>query len=207
MTSMQHWTPEQWAVFAVTIAAGVIAAALLYAARSAVLGWKPPAPLHILATGKPPRPSLVMTERRYAALATALDRTTWIEPSHNVPIIVADDWTDPTLSDFTDHGIGALPTIQALGDTDEMQTSAELAAWVNRYADLSALMPETDAARETMRVNLEPVMRKARLWRVRGEGGPARQQLNDWRMHEHTGEYPMLTTSDLRPYAAALLVS
>jgi hypothetical protein len=212
MTSLQHWTLEQWAVFGVTIAAGIAAATLLYVARSAVIGWTAPAPLRRVEHTSTPRPSLVLTQQRQAvaaryAPAWAIEAG-YIEPTRQVPIIVGADWTDPAmLDDFTDPGIGALSSIRALDDSDEMQTTAELDAWINAYADLGALMPETDAARETMRVNLEPALRTARLWRVRGEGGPARQQLNDWRMDTPTGEHRMLTTADLGPYARALLAS
>jgi hypothetical protein len=58
-----------------------------------------------------------------------------------------------------------------------------------------------------MRCNLEPALRKAHLWRIRGERGSGDRALNDWRIGTETGEYAMLTTSDLRSYAAALLVS
>jgi hypothetical protein len=215
MTSVQHWTPEQWAVFAVTIAAGVVAAGLLYAARSAVLGWTAPAPLRHVAHTSTPRPSLVLAQQR-APLPELTSSTDWVaaalDRARPLPVIVGaggvENWVDPTMADFTDHGIGALPTIQIMTVDPTLKTSAELHAeldaWVNAYADLSSLMPETDAARETMRVNLEPCLRKARAWRLRGERG---RELNDWRMNTPTGEWPMLTTADLAPYARALLAS
>jgi hypothetical protein len=172
MTSMQHWTPEQWAVFTVTLAAGLIAAAILAAARR----WTAPALLR--ARGPAPRPSIVLTERRMPVAA-------WQAPT----------WTDPMAADFTDGGIGALSSIQHVTVDPTLRTSAEinaeLDAWVNAYADLSGLMPETDAAAETMRVALEPVLRKAHLWRIRGEGSEQRQRLNDWRMDTPTGEWPL----------------
>jgi hypothetical protein len=213
MTSLQHWTPDQWAVFGVTVAAGVAAAVLLYVARSAVLGWTAPAPLRRVEHTSTPRPSLVLTERRaLASLPAAWEPGSIVSSAylaaHTVPLPA---WIDPMRVDFTDPGIGALSSIQAVSVDPTLRTSAELHAeldaWVNAYADLAPLMPETDAAAEQMRVNLEPVLRTARLWRVRGEGGPARQQLNDWRIDTPTGEYPMLTTADLAPYARALLAS
>jgi hypothetical protein len=208
MTSMQHWTPEQWAVFGLTIAAGIAAAILLYAARSAVLGWPAPTPARRVAPTAVPRPSLVLAERRTSidrdmrvVLADAYEATGGVK--HHLPA-----WVDPMAADFTDPGIGALSSIQAMTIDPTLKTSVELSteesAWVNAYADLSDQMPETDAAVEQMRVALEPALRKARAWRIRGERG---RDLNDWRMNTPTGEYAILTTNDLAPYARALLAS
>lgn len=183
--SFQHWTPEQWSVFTVTVAAGIIAAAVLAVLRRA--RWTAPAPLR--ARGPAPRPSIVLTERR--------------QPMPR--------WTDPMRADFTDPGIGALSSIQAVTVDPTLRTVAEVQAeegmWINAYSDLTYFMPETDAAREQMRVNLEPALRTARLWLMRAGEVGARAALTDWRIDTPTGEYPMLTTADLRPYAAALLVS
>lgn len=202
MTALQHWTPEQWSVFTVVIAAGVIAMAVLAVLHRA--RWTPQ-PLRRVAPTSAPRPSLVLTERRTPSFA--FDPSMRLDDTIALGQIARDEWVDPMAADFTDPGIGALASIQALGDTDEMQTTAELDAWINAYADLRFAMPETAAAREQMRINLEPAMRTARLWRMRGEGGAGRRALNDWRMDTKTGEYPMITTSDLHPYVAALLVS
>lgn len=204
--SFERWTPGQWTVFTLTIAVGLAGVAVLALAGRR---YVPPG-LHLPDIRRVPRPSIVMTERRQPAAVGAV-RMPRIEPSRNVPIIAGElpGWVDPTIADFTDPGIGALSSIQAMTVDPtlrtELEIEAEIAAWVNAYADLSGLMPETAAAAETMRVNLEPCMRKAHLWRIRGEGSQARQTLNDWRMDTPTGEFRMLTTSDLRPYAAALL--
>lgn len=206
--SFEHWTLEQWAVFTVTLAAGIIAAAVLAVLRR----YTAPAPLTLPDIHRVPRPSIVMTERRALAV-TAPRHLPYIEPSRHVPIIVG-EWTDPMAmseTDFTDPGIGSLSSIQATATDPALRTAAEISAelksWVNAYADLSGSMPETDAVREAMRITLEPALRKAHLWRIRGEGSEQRQRLNDWRMNTPTGEYPMLTTADLRPYAAALLLA
>lgn len=209
--SFEHWTPEQWTVFTATVAFGIVAVTVL--ATLARARYIPPAVQH--ARGPAPRPSIVMTERRYTPpwvqdTSRPLPR---IEPSRNVPIIAGElpGWLDPMAADFTDPGIGALSSIQAVTVDPTLKTGAELSAeedaWINAYADLSGAMPETDAAAEQMRINLEPVLRKAHLWRIRGEGSETRQRLIDWRIDTPTGEYPMLTTADLRPYVAALLVS
>jgi hypothetical protein len=194
MTSMQHWTPEQWAVFTVTLAAGLIAAAVVAVLRRYT------APALLRAGGPAPRPSIVMAERR-THTADVGRRMTQPLPT----------WVDPMAADFADPGIGALSSIQAITVDPTLRTSAEISAeesaWINAYADLSGLMPDTAAAAETMRINLEPALRKARLWRVRGERGSGDRALNDWRIDTATGEYRILTTADLAPYAAALLVS
>jgi hypothetical protein len=197
MTSVQQWTDGQWAVFAVTIAAGVAAAVLLYAARSAVLGWTAPAPLRRAALTSAPRPSLVLTERR-AIAAVPLDPRS-IDPAYLAEYmrpLTDRDWRDPMAADFTDPGIGALSSIQAVDVDPTLKTSAELHAeldaWVNAYADLTPLMPETAAAAEQMRIALEPARRTIELWRMRGEGGPARRALNDWRMDTPTGAFPIV---------------
>lgn len=210
--SFEHWTPEQWAVFTVTIALGIcVLAVLALAGRRYV-----PPNLSLPDVRRVPRPSIVMTEHRARNFAAEWRASYDASPApltRPLPIIVGElpDWVDPTIADFTDPGIGALSSIQAVTVDPTLRTeaeiSAELDAWINRYADLSGLMPETAAAAETMRCNLEPVLRKAHLWRIRGEGGPARQALNDWRMDTATGEYRLITTADLRPYAAALLLA
>jgi hypothetical protein len=207
--SFEHWTPGQWTAFTVTLAVGLVAAAVLLLAGRA--RYVPPG-LNLPDIRRVPRPSIVMTERRQRVHdCNTHEPYARIGASRNVPVIAGElpGWVDPTVADFTDPGIGALSSIQAIGVDPTLRTeaeiSAELDAWINAYADLSGLMPETAAAAETMRCNLEPVLRKAHLWRIRGEGGSARQALNDWRIGTKTGEYPMITTADLRPYAVALL--
>lgn len=179
MTSMQHWTTGQWTVFALTILMGLVAVAMAYAARSAVLGWTAPAA---------PRPSLVLTERRQS---------------------VSGAWTDPARADYTDPGIGALPSIQHIDADPALRTAAEIAAeeyaWIHAYDDLTGLMPETDDAREKMRIALEPVERKARLWLMRNGETGARAVLADWRMSTPTAEMPTLDRHYMM--ARALLVS
>lgn len=202
--SFEHWTPQQWAVFTVTIALGfVVAAVLLLAGRRYV----PPAP----GRGREsvPRPSIVLALARTTDAEVDALRGCWREAYDNGTPAV--EWLDPMTADFADPGIGALSSIQAITVDPALRTSAEISAeldaWINAYADLSGLMPETAAAAETMRCTLEPALRKAHLWRIRGEGSEQRQRLNDWRMNTPTGEYPMITTADLRPYAAALLLA
>jgi hypothetical protein len=212
---MQHWTPEQWAIFTATVAIGIATAAVLVLAGRR---YVPPS-LSLPDPARVPRPSIVMTERRarnFAAEWRAAYDTPAVERTQPLPVIVGaggvENWVDPTMADFTDPGIGALSSIQQMVIDPTLRTSAELhaeeSAWINAYADLSGQMPETDAAAETMRIALEPVLRKARLWCVRaGEGGAGRRGLTDWRINTATGEYAMLTTADLAPYARALLAS
>lgn len=208
--NFEHWTPSQWTVFTLTIALGLVAIAIVALAGRR---YTPPQLQH--ARGPAPRPSIAMTERR-AVAAVPLDPRS-VDPVHLAAHMrpLADrgwrEWTDPMTADFTDPGIGALSSIQAITADPALRTEAEISAeesaWVHAYADLSGLMPETDAATETMRCNLEPALRKAHLWRIRGgETGP-RAALTDWRIDTPTGEYPMLTTADLHPYVAALLAS
>jgi len=207
VNSMQHWTPEQWGVFAVTIAAGVIAAALLYAARSAVLGWTAPAPMRRAEVVLTPRPSLMLTQARMTDAEIERFKERWNEAHANGR--PAAEWLDPMRADFTDPGIGALASIQAIDADPQLRTAAELQAeeddWINAYADLTPMMPETAKAHEQMRVALEPAMRTAKLWRIRGEGSTARQWLNDWRMDTPTGEYSPIDRQYFTAYA--LLVS
>lgn len=181
MTSMSQWTTGQWAVFAVTIVLGLGAIALAYFVRSAVLGWTAPAPL------RPVRREPTAAEMRRF-------RSNWLA-ARNAPAHVLDStWSDPMAADFTDPGIGALPSILAVDVDPTLRTSIEISAeedaWINAYADLSGLMPETDAAREDMRVAIEPAMRTARLWLTRAGETGARAALAEWRMNTPTGEYP-----------------
>lgn len=178
MTSMQHWTTGQWTVFAFTVLLGLAGVAMAYAARSAVLGWTAPAPLQ-------PAPVAMLTERR--------------EP---LPIR-----HDPMWQDYTTDGIGALTSIQHIEPDPGLRTAAELAAeeyaWVHAYDHLAPLMPETAKAREAMRIALEPVERKARLWLMRNGEVGARAVLTGWRMDTPTAEYPVLSLQYL--LACALL--
>lgn len=187
MTSMQHWTPGQWAVFTVVIGAGLIATAVLAVLRRYT------APALLRARGPAPRPSIVAAQARMTDAQVDAFKDRWRAAYDNGTPAV--EWLDPMAADFTDPGIGALSSIQAAEADPALHTaaelSAELSAWINAYADLGRLMPETAAAAETMRVNLEPALRKAHLWRIRGEGSEQRQRLNDWRMDTPTGEWPL----------------
>lgn len=180
MTSMEHWTTGQWTVFAVTILLGFAGIVMAYKARSAVLGWNAPAPLR-------PAPVAMLTERR--------------EP---LPIR-----HDPMKQDYEQDGIGALTSILHVPVDPGLRTAAELAAeeyaWIHAYDDLKPLMPETAAAREAMRVALEPAERKARLWLMRNGETGARAVLTGWRMSTPTGAYPAIDHQYMM--ARALLVS
>lgn len=206
MTSMQQWTTGQWAVFAVTIIIGLAAVALAYAARSAILGWTAPAPLRV-ATAAPatPRPRLMLTDRRPPS--TVAVSGGWIEPTRHVPVIVGADgtWTDPALTDYLDGGIGALSAIQQAEADPIMETAAERDTWIHAYGDLKPMMTETAAAREAMRIAIEPAERKARLWLMHAGEVGARAVLTSWRMDTPTAELPALDYQYLTAYA--LLVS
>jgi hypothetical protein len=201
--SFQHWTPEQWSVFTVTVAAGVIAAAVLAVLRRA--RWTAPAPLR--ARGPAPRPSIVRAQLRMTDAEIDAFKDRWRASYGNgTP---AATWIDPMRADFTDPGIGALSSIQAVTVDPTLRTEAEIEAedraWVGAYSDLTYFMPETDAAREQMRINTEPAMRTARLWlMLAGEVG-AKAVLADWRMDTPTGEYAPIDRQHLM--ARALLVS
>lgn len=204
MTSMQQWTPEQWAVFTVTIAAGVIAATLVAVLRRA--RWTPPALLR--ARGPAPRPTVVRAQVRMTDAEVDAFKERW-RAMYDSGTPVA-QWLDPMRADFTDPGIGALSSIQIMTVDPTLKTSTELRAetdaWVNAYADLSFAMPETAQAAEDMRITLEPVLRKARRWLIQGgEGGAGRKGLADWRIGTATGEYPRIDRQYLM--ARALLVS
>lgn len=219
MTAMQHWTTGQWVVFGLTIVVALGAVTLAYVARSAVLGWTAPAPMRI-APSSTPRPSLVLAERRAIAArhAPAMAITAgWIEPARQVPIIVGDSPTalpvqhDPMTLDYSSHGPGALRDLLEVVADPALKTSAEIAAeesaWINAYADLSGMMPETDKVRESMRVAIEPAMRTARLWLMRAGETGARAVLADWRINTDTGEIRNPFAITPRSVARALLVS
>lgn len=190
MTSMQHWTTGQWTVFGLTIAAGLAAVALAWIARSAVLGWTAPAPLRTATHTLAARPTLVLAAARRPLPPHDCNRhEPLIDPARQVPV-----QHDPMTIDYGSHGIGALPDLLVIDADPALRTSTEIAveeaAWINRYADLSGMMPETAAAREGMRVALEPAFRTARLWLIRcGEVG-AKAELAGWRMDTPTGEWP-----------------
>jgi hypothetical protein len=181
--SFEHWTPEQWAVFTITVAAGIVAAVVL----------------------------AVLHRTRY------YDTPAWVDPRgmlteqrRPAPRVIAPaTWVDPMVADYTERGIGALSSIQAMTVDPTLRTAAEVQAeedmWINAYSDLTYFMPETDAAREQMRINLEPAMRTARLWLMRAGEVGARAALSTWRMDTPTGEYAAIDRQQLM--ARALLVS
>lgn len=217
---MQQWTDGQWVVFFVTIAAGLAAMGLAWRVRSAVLGWTAPAPMRYAEHPSTPRPSIVMTERRELASSRPMMLADYIVPPmwHDMPIagpgrelpIIVGEWSDPMAADYSSHGVGALRDLLEVDADPALKTSAELAAeeaaWINAYADLSALMPQTDRARAEMNTAIEPMMRRARRWLyAAGEGSPGRRGLTEWRIGTPTGEYPAVDRQYM--IARALLVS
>lgn len=190
---MNDWTQAQWIAFGGWSVAGTSAVVLLVMALQTVRGWTAPAPLRLAhAAGHTgPRPSITRAVERRPLPAVS--------------------WTDPMRSDFTDGGIGALSSILA-AEADpalvtEHERTAEDDAWVHAYADMSAMMPETAAAAETMRINLEPALRKAHLWLIRAGETGARAALAEWRMSENTGEIRNPFAITPRSVAHTLLVS
>jgi hypothetical protein len=189
---MEYWTQEQWLAFTGLSVSGVAAVALLTMGLRAMRAWTAPAPLRFA-------PAHAMPERRALAVKRA---PAWAAEA---------GWTDPMRTDYTDPGIGALSSIRAVAADPALVTGHERQAteeaWIHAYDDLSGRMPETDRAAETMRVNLEPAMRKARLWLMQAGEIGAKAVLNTWRMDTPTGEYPNPFLITQPAVAAALLES
>lgn len=186
---MNAWTDDQWIAFWLLSVAGAAAVALLTMGLRAMRSWTAPAPLrlagaHAAAAPYPHRDTI----------AVAAPRRTTEAIEH-----------DPRRIDYSRHGIGALSSIQAVKANPALVTKherqAETDAWINAYADMSGMMPETDKAAEAMRVNIEPALRKARLWLMRNGETGARAALATWRMDTPTGEYP--NPYAVTPYAVA----
>lgn len=215
---MQHWTPEQWAAFTLVTGIGLCAIAAITAAVRAVRGWTAPAPLR--RTQAPmPRPTLAR-----AADRAALDAHWRIDSlnaeareRHNAALTGEYTVIDPGLevdpqSDAGTAAIEAGPAAIAAVEPDGgLLTSSERleleAAWINAgTADLEAAL---ERALADFRAAVEPAMRKARAWELRGEEGhgaapSARVALAHWRIDTPTGEYPLVRPRDV---ASALLVS
>lgn len=188
---MSAWTQDQWIAFYGVTAAGIGAVMLLMLGLRAMRQWAAPARLrpHAAHTAHVPSRMLAMP------LPPRADRT------------AAAAWQDPMKADYTQGGVGALSSVLAAAADPALVTEYERRAWINAYADLSGAMPETDAATEAMRVNLEPALRKARVWLMRSGEVGARAVLASWRMDTPTGEYPSPFAITPRAVAAALLES
>jgi hypothetical protein len=139
-------------------------------------------------------------------LAEAGGTAAW---THELPTAPATPLVvDPTGAELAEHlapGAGSLATLAEVGEGSLMRVELidpEVARWFADAFDRPAHSPgrtEAGTADEggvlaRFQVAIEPAMRTARLWRVRGEEGPGvgHRALNDWRINCPTGEWPLV---------------
>ncbi len=186
---MQFWTESQWVAFIGVTTAGVGALMLLLLALGTIRSWATPAPLRLV-----PAHAAHFSSR----------------PAPGVLTMHA--WQDPMKADYTDPGSGALTSVLAVEADPALLTERERQAaedaWVHAYATITDdMLPETLAAAETLRINIEPAMRTARLWLMRAGEVGARAALASWRMDTPTGEYLSPYSPEHRAMVTALLIS
>lgn len=136
------------------------------------------------------------------AVRTWADVRAELYPTVN-PIVV-----DPTGAELAEHlapGAGSLATLAEVGEGSLMRVELidpEVACWFADAFDRPAHAPgraeagtvDEGGVLARFQVAIEPAMRTARLWRVRGEEGPGvgHRALNDWRINCPTGEWPLV---------------
>lgn len=190
------WTTSQWVAFGGTSVAGLCALALIGMAIHAYRSWTMSAvsALHTVPPAGPMRPTIHATVRRLPAGA------------------VLGAWVDPQSAAGTAAIEAGPAAIAATPPRPDLLTSAERAAqlddWI--HASSAELHNALNAALADFRAAVEPAMRKARLWELRGEGGhgggaSARVELAHWRMDTPTGEYPMIVPRSVQQALAEAL--
>lgn len=174
-TAIDAWTQQQWGVFVTVIAAGLLAALLApVAVRTRA---------DVRARRWTPSPGRHVAPRALAALY----------PARALPVV-------PGVREFLDEvsahvapGAGSLTSLREVGPghivAAEPLVDADIAESVG-----AAL----DAALETFRVAVEPAMRTARLWMLRGGETYAENALRTWHLLEQTAEYPTVTPDGAR---------
>lgn len=184
--SIQHWTIDQWAVFSLTLGAGVAAVALALAAWRAVRGWTAPATYRRAPLRAQPRPTLTTAAGR-RALPALTGEYQVVDTEH--PSLTS----GAHVADALLPGVGSLAALAAVGEgslTRVVLVDRDIAVAV-----AVALAP----CLEAFRIAMEPLMRQAHLWELRGQEGRgaaphARVELAHWREFERTGEYAMVAS-------------
>lgn len=176
--SMAEWTTSQWGVFTAVLAAGALAALLagpVARARVGVRAWR----LHH------PYPAPAARGRKHREMATPdEDQRLSVSPTGEVywsADVAAHVAPGPgSLTSLRQVGPGSVAAVEPLVDDD---VAAEVGAAL-------------DAALSAFRVAIEPAMRTARLWTLRGGETYAENALRVWHIMEITGEYPMVPVLD-----------
>ncbi len=226
MITLPDWTTDQWIAFTGVTVAGLAAGVLLAVAVHAFRSWTASATYRATGDPARPSLILAaerhMTEaemkdfehRWYEARDRAnvgqridmLDDSTHAWLAAPAPLVI-----DPTAAEIAEHlapGPGSLTSLAEVEGhaTERVElVDPEVARWFADAFDRPAHTPGRDEAREVdeggalarFHAAIEPAMRTARLWRVRGEEGPGvgRRMLNDWRIGTETGEWPIITIS------------
>lgn len=173
---MTHWTAQQWGVFVTVVAAGLLAALLA------------PVAVRVRADLARRRRRLDVSPRHYRVPAHLAD----LYPPYAVPVVPGETMPDgPQLIDEIEAhlaaGPGSLTSLREVGPG--AVAAVEPPVDPDIAADVKAVL---DAALESFRVGVEPSMRTARLWMLRGGETYARQELFAWHIGTGTGEYPMV---------------
>jgi hypothetical protein len=171
--SYEYWTPAQWAAFAAVATLGVIGVlAAAGALRATNARAATPQPLRAVGEGTITAGQLQALRERWAHAVAEPARVLDAAP------VQAWEWDDEQRPD------------------PELDTSAERNArewaWVHAYdGTRHAAADALDAALADFRIAVEPAMRKARLWEIRGQASQPRRELDHWRIDTPTGEWPM----------------
>lgn len=106
------------------------------------------------------------------------------------------------VADALQSGVGSLRDVlqtpydpAAAGLLTETERAAAEHAWIHAYEGRVAW--ELSSALDAFRIAIEPAMRKARGWELRGQEGrgaapSARAELDRWRIETPTGEWPIV---------------
>lgn len=207
------WTTDQWTAFTGASVAGIAALVLLGMAVHTVRSWTAPATYRAAlarTSTRPPPSVLVLAESGGTAAWThelpppLPSVRTWVDVRADLyPLVV-----DPTGAELAEHlapGAGSLATLAEVGEgslTRVELIDPEVARWFADAFDRPAHDPgraeagtvDEGGVLARFQVAIEPAMRTARLWRVRGKEGPGvgHRALNDWRINCPTGEWPLV---------------
>jgi len=210
-----QWDAAQWSAFLAITAIGLLGLAAAALAIRTVRGWTAPATYR--APAARPRPSLQLAERR-PLLPEERQALVWqhapggaIEAGYaplrpgEAPVVFGatdEQWlrdlhVDPT-GEVAEHfapGAGSLTTLREVGEGS--LAAAEPSVDPDVHAEFERVFAALFA---DFRVAIEPAMRTAHLWEIRGRGhngvlSSARRALDEWRINTPTGEWPMVSVA------------
>jgi hypothetical protein len=182
--SYEYWTPAQWAAFAAVATLGVIGVlAAAGALRATNARAATPQPLRAVGEGTITAGQLQALRERWAHAVAEPARVLDAAP------VQAWEWDDEQRAHLK-PGVGSITSVMATPADPER--NAREWAWVHAYdGTRHAAADALDAALADFRIAVEPAMRKARLWEIRGQASQPRRELDHWRIDTPTGEWPM----------------